>query len=175
MSKCAFPVQSLDFSWEYGSKPCFVNLPVPFRPRGYMSYMRSCEDEYHMDGLLGIRQLYKFYRTFCEETWGPHYLSSPSQFEDVRDHGQIIDLPRFKLIRELNVSNCGLKCHLDLFFYLRVFPCLRRLDAARNQGVENQCSQTMGRSLTLTIAGIITFIEVRIQMNTPVRTVHSSI
>ena len=129
----ALPVQSLDFSGNTGTKSCFVNLPVPFRPSGYMSHMRSCEDEHHMDGLLGIRQLYKFYRTFCEETWGPHYLSSPSQFEDVRDHGQIIDLPRFKLIRELNVSNCGLKCHFDLFFYLRVFPCLRRLDAARNQ------------------------------------------
>lgn len=129
----ALPVQSLDFSGNTGTKSCFIPLPVPFRPSGYMSHMRSCEHEYHMDGLTGIKYLYRFYRRFCEETWGPHYLSSPSQFEDVRDHGQIIDLPRFKLIRELNVSNCGLKCHFDLFFYLRVFPCLRRLDAARNQ------------------------------------------
>ena len=45
----ALSVQSLDFSGNMGTKSCFVNLPVPFRPSGYMSHMRSCEDENHMD------------------------------------------------------------------------------------------------------------------------------
>ena len=37
-----------------------------------------------------------------------------------------------KPVVELNVSNCGLKNHFDLFFYMAAFPTLKRLDASRN-------------------------------------------
>jgi hypothetical protein len=44
-----------------------------------------------------------------------------------------------KPVVELNVSNCGLKHHFDLFFYMAAFPNLKRLDASRNSelNIEN--------------------------------------
>ncbi|CAL6373248.1 unnamed protein product [Bathycoccus prasinos] len=44
-----------------------------------------------------------------------------------------LTMPAGKVFLELNVSNCGLEHHLEVFFYLCEFPNLKRLDASRNQ------------------------------------------